>query len=73
MGSGDEDVLRGKIDQAKGRVKKAIGELTDDPERKAEGTLDKAKGLVNELKGKAKNRMDRELDDAAKGPDRSGT
>ena len=63
MGIGDDDIARGKVDQLKGRVKRAIGELTDDPDRKAEGSLDKAKGLVGELTGKVKNRVERELDE----------
>jgi len=63
VGIGDDDIARGKLDQLKGRVKRAIGELTDDPDRKADGTIDKAKGLAGELKGKVKNRLERELDE----------
>jgi uncharacterized protein YjbJ (UPF0337 family) len=35
-----------KIDQAKGRIKEAAGDLTDNDELKAEGKLDQAKGKV---------------------------
>jgi uncharacterized protein YjbJ (UPF0337 family) len=61
--AGNDDIARGKIDQLKGRVKKALGELTDDPGRKAEGTLDKAKGTAEELKGRIKKDVEREFDD----------
>lgn len=35
-----------KIDQAKGRVKEAAGDLTDNDELKREGKLDQGKGKV---------------------------
>jgi len=35
-----------KIDQAKGRIKEAAGDLTDNDELKAEGKLDQGKGKV---------------------------
>jgi uncharacterized protein YjbJ (UPF0337 family) len=38
--------MAGKIDQAKGRVKKAVGELTDNEELKREGDIDKVSGKV---------------------------
>ncbi len=58
MAMGDDDKLSGKMDQLKGRAKKAFGELTDDPERKAEGSADKAKGKLQEIKGEIKNAID---------------
>ncbi len=64
MGAGDDDIARGKLEQAKGRVKKAIGELLDDPERKDDGTIDKAKGTVREIAGRVKNEIERELEDS---------
>ena len=36
--------MAGKTDQAKGRVKKAVGELTDDEDLKREGQIDEASG-----------------------------
>jgi len=36
--------MAGKIDKAKGRTKKAVGELTDDENLKSRGRADKAKG-----------------------------
>ena len=41
--------MAGEADQAKGRVKKAVGELTDDKELKREGDIDKASGKTKDL------------------------
>ena len=38
--------MSGKIDEAKGRAKKATGELTDDQSLKNRGRTDRAKGKV---------------------------
>jgi uncharacterized protein YjbJ (UPF0337 family) len=40
--------MAGKADQAKGRIKKAVGELTGDEDLKREGGIDKASGKVKE-------------------------
>jgi uncharacterized protein YjbJ (UPF0337 family) len=36
--------MAGQVDKAKGRVKKAIGELTDNEDLKREGEIDEASG-----------------------------
>jgi uncharacterized protein YjbJ (UPF0337 family) len=41
----------GKIDQAKGKVKQAVGELTHDDDLKAEGQVDEAVGKVEAAVG----------------------
>ena len=41
----------GKIDQAKGRVKQAVGDLTGNKKMKAEGQMDEAGGKVEEAVG----------------------
>ena len=41
----------GKIDQAKGRAKQAVGDLTGDEKMKNEGELDEAGGKVEEAVG----------------------
>ena len=41
----------GKIDQAKGRVKQAVGDLTGNNDLKAEGQVDEAGGKVEEAVG----------------------
>jgi uncharacterized protein YjbJ (UPF0337 family) len=50
--------MAGKADQAKGRIKKAVGELTGDDDLKRAGDIDKASGKVKEatetIAGKAR-------------------
>ena len=50
------------LDQAKGRVKQAAGDLTDNDSLKREGKADelggKVKGLVDDLKDKANDAVD---------------
>jgi uncharacterized protein YjbJ (UPF0337 family) len=41
------------IDEAKGRAKRAAGELTDDEDLKREGTIDKTAGKAKESVDKA--------------------
>lgn len=43
----------GKFDKAKGRVKEAAGDLTDNDELKREGKMDQAGGEVKEKTDKA--------------------
>ena len=46
----------GKIDQAKGRAKQAVGDLTGDDKIKAEGEMDEAGGKVEETVGKVQRK-----------------
>ena len=41
--------MAGEVDKAKGRVKKAVGELTDNEDLKREGDIDKASGKVKDV------------------------
>jgi len=43
------DILAGQVDKAKGRVKKAVGELTDNEDLKREGEIDEASGKVKDV------------------------
>ena len=43
----------GSVDDAKGRVKEAAGDLTDDDSLKNEGKVDKAAGSVKDTVGDA--------------------
>jgi uncharacterized protein YjbJ (UPF0337 family) len=43
----------GKVDKAKGRAKKAAGDLTDNESLKNEGRVDKASGSVKDKVGDA--------------------
>jgi uncharacterized protein YjbJ (UPF0337 family) len=58
MPTGDEDKIKGTMDDTKGRAKKAWGEVTDDSETKREGAMDKAKGKIEDAKGRVKNAID---------------
>ena len=40
--------MSGESDQAKGRVKQAVGDLTDDKDVKREGKVDEAAGKVKD-------------------------
>jgi uncharacterized protein YjbJ (UPF0337 family) len=52
----------GTIDDIKGRVKRAVGELTDNDKLKSEGTADRAAGhvkdVINTVSDKAKDATD---------------
>jgi uncharacterized protein YjbJ (UPF0337 family) len=45
------------IDEAKGRVKEAAGDLTDDKDLKREGKIDRATGDVKEKVGDASDKI----------------
>jgi uncharacterized protein YjbJ (UPF0337 family) len=45
--------MASNIDEAKGRAKRAAGELTDDANLKREGTVDKSAGRAKEAVDKA--------------------
>ncbi|MBX3314278.1 MAG: CsbD family protein [Actinobacteria bacterium] len=54
--------MSGELDEAKGKVKQAAGDLTDDRDLKNEGKLDeasgKAKGALDDVKEKAEDVVD---------------
>ena len=58
--------MEGNLDQAKGRAKQAVGDLTDNDDLKKEGKADenagKAKELVNDMKDKANVAIDKVKD-----------
>lgn len=49
--------MSGKTDEAKGRIKKAAGELTGNKRLKTEGQIDKAAGKVKQGVDKAKDAL----------------
>ncbi|MGH2637534.1 MAG: CsbD family protein [Actinomycetota bacterium] len=59
-----------KTDEAKGRIKEAAGDLTDDKDLKREGKMDQAGATVKRKTGEvvdeAKERVDRLMDDDKK-------
>ncbi|HEX2784359.1 MAG TPA: CsbD family protein [Ilumatobacteraceae bacterium] len=49
-------------DQAKGRVKQAVGDLTDDKDLKREGKADEAAGKAKRAVGNIKDKADDVID-----------
>jgi uncharacterized protein YjbJ (UPF0337 family) len=53
--SSTTDKLKGTANQAIGKIKKGVGEATDDPALKGEGVLQEAKGDLQKAVGNAKS------------------
>jgi uncharacterized protein YjbJ (UPF0337 family) len=51
----NDDKIKGKFDDVKGRVKRQVGEWTGDENAQAEGTMDQAKGKVQNAWGNVKD------------------
>jgi len=51
-----------KTDKAKGRVKEAAGDLTDNDRLKREGKIDQASGSVKGAGNRAKEKLDEGVD-----------
>ena len=62
----DEDRIKGKAEDVKGRIKRQVGEWTGDEEAQAEGTMDQAKGKAQNAWGKVKDAARDVADDAKK-------
>jgi|SwirhisoilCB2_FD_contig_31_30419291_length_440_multi_6_in_0_out_0_1 uncharacterized protein YjbJ (UPF0337 family) len=60
---GDKDSLKGKMNQAGGRVQRAFGSLTGDQSQEAKGAGKELKGNVQEGMGKTERKADDLLDD----------
>lgn len=56
----------GKIDQAKGRAKQAVGDLTGNKDLKAEGQVDEAGGKVEEAAGQIQRKTVAAVDKLSK-------
>lgn len=59
----NQDELEGKAKAFKGKLKKAAGDLTDDPNLHDEGTADEAEGNVQESWGRAKRKVGEAIED----------
>ncbi len=55
--------MSGETDQAKGRIKQAAGDLTDNDDLKREGKADETAGKVKDAMGDAKDKFDDVVDD----------
>lgn len=56
---GIENSTKGKVTEAKGRVKDALGGLTGDVKLQAQGKIDQVKGKAQDAIGKAQRKMDK--------------
>jgi uncharacterized protein YjbJ (UPF0337 family) len=61
----NKDELKGKLKQAKGKVKEEAGELIDDPELQGKGIAEQASGRVQEGFGAAKRKVSEAVEDVA--------
>ena len=55
--------MSGEMDQAKGRVKQAAGDLTGDDDLRREGKVDEAAGKVKDKAESLKDKLDDAIDD----------
>ena len=59
----NDDEVKGKADQLKGRVKDAVGRATGDERLRDEGAADEASGEVQETLGKARRKVGETIED----------
>src|SRR5262245_31343197 len=59
----NQDELKGKAEQVKGKVKQAFGDLTDDEKLHSEGTADEVRGNVREGFGTARRKVGETIED----------
>ena len=62
----NKDERNGKFEQAKGRVKQAVGDLTGNTHLKTEGQVDEAKGKVQEAVGNVRHAVGHAVDEISK-------
>jgi uncharacterized protein YjbJ (UPF0337 family) len=58
----NRDIVKGKVKQAEGRVRDALGDLTDDPRDDARGKAKVAEGKIQEGIGKTRRAIKKALD-----------
>ena len=59
----NNDEMKGKFEQVKGRAKQAAGDLTNDERLHDEGVADEAAGNVREGVGKARRKVGEAIED----------
>ena len=62
----NEDELRGKSEQVKGKAKQAWGDLTNDERLRNEGLDDEAAGDVEETLGRGRRKVGEAIEDLGK-------
>ena len=63
MKSATKQKWDGRWDQLKGRVKKLWGDITDDDMKRVEGNYDQMIGMLEEKTGKAREEIERQLNE----------
>ena len=63
MGS-TTDKIKGMANEATGKVRRAAGDATDDPQMEADGAGQEAKGKLQQAKGEAKDAIKKGVDRA---------
>jgi uncharacterized protein YjbJ (UPF0337 family) len=58
--------VRGKVDQAKGRLKKSVGDLSNDEHLRDEGAGDEITGPVEEESGRGRRKVGEAIKDLGK-------
>jgi uncharacterized protein YjbJ (UPF0337 family) len=59
----NQDELEGKAESVKGKVKQAVGDLTDNADMHDEGVADEAAGKAQETFGKARRKVGEAIED----------
>ena len=59
----NRDELKGRTDKVKGKMKQAVGDLTDDERLHDEGVADEAAGSVQEGFGRARRKVGEAIED----------
>ncbi|MGB2717471.1 MAG: CsbD family protein [Vicinamibacterales bacterium] len=59
----NRDELDGRVDKAKGKMKQAVGDLTDNERLHDEGVADEAAGSVQEGFGRARRKVGETIED----------
>ena len=59
----NDDEMKRKADQVKGRLKEAVGDLTDDDRARGEGAREQIRGNAQESYGSARRKVGEALDE----------
>ena len=59
----NKDELEGKGKEAKGKIKRGVGEMTDDDRMREEGVADEAAGDTQEKFGEARRKAGEKIED----------
>lgn len=62
----NKDILKGKWNEVKGKVKQQWGKLTDDDITQINGSYEELEGRIQKVYGYQKDQVKKELDDFAK-------